>query len=484
MKLFTSMLVLIGCAASLLSPAIFAAQSKPNVVLILMDNLGYGEIGVYGGGVVRGGATPNIDSIASDGLKLTNYNVETQCTPSRSALMTGRHAIRSGTHTIPKDIIDYGLAAWEETFAEVFEKAGYDTAMYGKWHLGQTPGRFPTDNGFDEWYGIPNSTDEAFWIDADDYQPDSHPLAAIPYVWQSKKGEIPTKADPYDKEMRSLIDGKITDKAVAFIKQRDKKSNNPFFLFLPMTQPHYPVIPHPDFAGKTGNGHWGDILTQMDAYTGRIMEALREQGLEENTIFVFTSDNGPEMTHPWRGWAGPWRGTYFVSLEGSLRVPFLLKWPAGIPGGQVSDEIVHVVDVFPTIAGLSKVTMPDDRIIDGIDMSEFFSGKVTSSGREGFPIYNGGRLQGVKWKNWKSHFYDQSEGNEHPKKLPFPMVHNLYKDPREERPEPMTNSWVRWPVSKVVADFEKSLVEEPPVPQGAPLSYKPGDKFTPKKMAW
>jgi len=171
------------------------AAEKPNIVLIFMDNFGYGELGIYGGGITRGAPTPRIDKLASEGVRLTNFNVEAQCTPSRSALMTGRYAVRSGNGSVPITTGMYGLTQWEITMAEMLSDAGYATGMFGKWHLGHTEGRFPTDQGFDEWYGIPNSTDESLWPDQPQFnavvKEGLSPYAVPEYIYDGKKGSTP-----------------------------------------------------------------------------------------------------------------------------------------------------------------------------------------------------------------------------------------------------------------------------------------------------
>ena len=333
------------------SVSVEASAPKPNIVLILMDNFGYGELGVYGGGITRGAPTPRIDTLAEEGIRLTNFNVEAQCTPSRSALMTGRYAIRSGNGSVPITTGMYGLTQWEITMAEMLSDAGYATGMFGKWHLGHTKGRFPTDQGFDEWYGIPNSTDESLWPDQPQFnevvKENLSPYAAPEYIYVGKKGSDPKKLKVYDSAARPEIDRECTDRAKKFIK-RQAKAGKPFFAFLTYTQVHMPVVPSKEFAGKSGNGHWGDVLMQIDAYAGELLDTLEDLGIADNTIFIFTSDNGPEMIPGHHGWAGPWRGSYFTGLEGSLRVPFIMRWPAKFPAGIVSNEIVHEMDLFPT----------------------------------------------------------------------------------------------------------------------------------------
>jgi arylsulfatase len=242
------------------------AQERPNIVLVFMDNFGWGEPGFNGGGITRGAATPRMDRLAEEGLRLTNFNVEVQCTPSRSALMTGRYAIRSGNATVPLGEGVYGLVQWEVTMAEMLSDVGYATGMFGKWHLGRTDGRFPTDQGFDEWYGIPNSTDESVYSALPGFAESGLPET---YVMEAHKGETPTRVRPYDLDYRPLIDRDLTDRAIDFMR-RQAETGTPFFVYLPYTATHFPALPHPDFAGRTGNGVWADLLAQIDSYTGEL----------------------------------------------------------------------------------------------------------------------------------------------------------------------------------------------------------------------
>src|SRR5258708_7405809 len=259
------------------------AQQKPNIVLVLMDNLGWGEPGVYGGGILRGAATPPIDQLAAEGMRLLNYNVEAQCTPSRAALMTGRYAIRTGNGSVPIDTPVYGLVQWEITMAEMLSDAGYATGIFGKWHLGHTKGRFPTDQGFDEWYGIPNSTDEAFWPDNPRFRPNSNPYARPEYIMEGHKGEDPRNVRVYNLEEHLLIDTELTKRAIDFMG-RQTKAKKPFFVYVPYTQPHMPTIPSPDFQNKTRNGDFADVLAEIDAHVGLLLDAVDKLGIRGNTI--------------------------------------------------------------------------------------------------------------------------------------------------------------------------------------------------------
>jgi len=239
-----------------------------------------------------------------------------------------------------------------------------------------------------------------------------------------------------------------------------------------LTQPHLPSEPNPTFNGRTGNGDWADMLTEMDANVGQILDAVDQAGIRDNTIVVFTSDNGPEFIRPWDGWAGPWRGQYFTALEGGIRVPFMIRWPGKIPAGRVSNEIVHGVDMFATLARFGGAKVPADRPFDSIDQSDFFLGKTEKSAREGFPIWCADRLQAVKWRNWKLHFYRQDTMFDPPVRNPVPTIYNLYTDPREEKPTPDT--WVVGPILKIVGEFEQSVKQHPLIPMGTPDPYRPG----------
>lgn len=444
-----------------------AAPRPPNIVFVLADNLGYGELGVYGGGVTRGAATPRIDRLAAEGLRLTNMNMETQCTPSRASMMTGRHAIRTGAYAVPFGGVPEGLTQWEVTLGEALSAAGYATGYYGKWHLGSAQGRLPNDQGFDEWFGIPRTTDEALWPQAPNWSPG---VVAPQMTMEGRRGEISRELQVYDLQQRRLIDAEITRRAVAFIERR-AAADKPFLAWVSLTQPHLPTEPNPQFKGHTGNGDWADVLAEMDAHVGRLLDAVDRAGVRDNTLFIFTSDNGPEFIKPWDGWAGPWRGAYFTALEGGIRVPFILRWPGKVAPGRVSNEIVHGVDLFATLAGFAGASVPKDRPMDSLDQGAFMRGRSEQSAREGFPIWNSNTLMAVKWRHWKLHFYRQDTMFEPAQKLGIPFVINLYTDPREEKPT--TDSWVVGPMLKIVAAFEASTKNHPLIPMGTPDPYNP-----------
>jgi arylsulfatase len=461
---------LLGAGSARASPAPVTARTaeRPNVLFMLVDNLGYGELGVYGGGATRGAPTPRIDKLAGEGLRLTNMNMEPQCTPSRSGIMTGRFAIRSGTHSVPFGGVADGLTQWEVTMAESLAAAGYATALYGKWHLGSSDGRLPNDQGFDEWYGIPRTTDESLWPGSPGYSPAIMPPEQL---MEGRKGETSRAVRIYDREQRRLIDAEITRRTIAFM-ERQTQAAKPFFAYATLTQPHLPTLPHPDFAGKTGNGDWADMLAEMDHNVGQMLDAVDRLGIRDDTIVIFASDNGPEFVRPWDGWAGPWRGQYFTAWEGGIRVPFMIRWPGRIAPGRVDDGIVHGVDLFPTLASIAGATVPTDRPIDGVDQSDFVLGKAASK-REGFPIWCSDRLQAVKWRQFKVHFYQQETMISPAVKLGLPLLFNLYTNPREDEDETITDSWVLGPVLAMVAAFEHSVKEHPLIPMGTPDPYRP-----------
>lgn len=468
--------ILATLTAVAVSTSAFAQEKPPNVVLILLDNLAYGELGSYGGGVMRGAPTPRLDALASEGLRLMNFNVEAQCTPSRAALMTGRYAIRSGNSTVAMGSgLPYGLTQWEYTMAEMFSDVGYSTAMYGKWHLGDREGRLPNDQGFDEWYGLANSSNESSWADNERIPQSIRDSMRDTSVLEGRKGEASVPVARFDLPMRAQIDAEITKRAVGFI-EREANSDKPFFLFLPYTQTHQPRIPHPDFDGKSGNGTWGDLLMQVDSYAGEVLDALDDQGIADNTIFIFTSDNGGDFFDD-ASFPGPWRGTYFTGLEGSLRVPFIVRWPGNIPAGGVSNEIVHEMDLLPTLAAIAGGTIPEDRIIDGMNLVDFMKGTTPKSPRESVIVYVGKEIFGVKWHNWKAAYKENDVGYGAPTKVfPTPVIYDLLNDPREEKPisdAMMENSWVGGPIFKAQREHLQSLVDEPPIPAGTLDPYVP-----------
>ena len=439
-------------------------------MLILADNLGWGELGCYGGGALRGAPTPRIDRLASEGLRFLNFNVESDCVPTRSALMTGRHPIRTGgLQSVPSGL-PQGIHPWEITLAQLISGRGYATAMFGKWHLGDREGRYPKDRGFDQWYGIPRTTNESMFTSAPGFDPS---VVEIPHVMEGRSGETARNVEVYDLEMRRRIDAELVARSNDFMRRQSKRKK-PFFLYVPLTQLHYPTIPHRDFIGKTGWGEFADSMAEMDHRVGQILDEIDALQLREDTVVFFGSDNGPEFRRPWRGTAGPWVGTYHTAMEGSLRVPFMLRWPGRVPAGAVTDEIVHVTDLYPTLARVVGARAPTDRPIDGVDQLDFFLGRQSKSNREGFVYYIKNEMRAVKWRQWKMHLVWETEPNVGPIRLETPWIFNLIQDPKEESDIGYQNAnWVRGPMLRLIRNFQESLKQHPPIPPGAPDDFVP-----------
>lgn len=438
------------------------SHTPPNIVLIVADNLGWGELGCYGGGALRGAPTPRIDKLAAEGLLLQNFNVESDCVPTRSALMSGRHPMRTGCLQSVPPGLPQGLTRWEITLPQLLSAQGYATAHFGKWHLGDVPGRFPSDRGFDEWYGIPRTTDESQFTSSVGFDPS---VVDLPWIMEGKAGFPSSNVKVYDLEARRGIDETLVERSMSFM-DRAQEQCNPFFLYLPLVHLHFPTLPHPDFAGRTGAGDFADSMVEMDHRVGQIVDYLDAAGIAENTLLIFCSDNGPEFRTPYRGTAGPWRGTYHTAMEGSLRVPCMLRWPGRVAAGQVSNEIVHVTDLFSTLASLGGASVPTDRPIDGVDQTRFFLGEQAKSLREGFPFYIKGDLRAVKWRDWKLHFYWEPEVNEGKGKLESPYLFNLTRDPKEETDVCISNTWVLGPMLKMVREFQLNCQRYPNTPPG------------------
>ena len=314
-----------------------AQQRKPNILFILADNIGYGDIGVYGGGELRGAPTPRIDQLAAEGLRLTQFLVEPACTPSRAALMTGRYSIRSGLSLVAVEGTTISLPAREITMAEMLRDAGYATAIFGKWHLGAQPYSQPQNKGFDEFYGIPPAdTWDAFGMIRQGRQTKSLdiPLDKGPQIVEAKRGEPLKVVKPYTEEVRREIDWELVDHGVDFMK-RQKAAGKPFFLYLPISRTHFPNLPSKRFEGASRIGQFGDSLMEGDAIVGKMLDSLSELGLEKDTIVVFASDNGPDGPGartfggdmPDMGSSGPYRGALGDVSEGSIRTAAIIRWP-------------------------------------------------------------------------------------------------------------------------------------------------------------
>jgi arylsulfatase A-like enzyme len=453
-----------------------AAEQKPNIVFILVDNVGWGAFGVYGGTV----PTPRIDRLASEGIRFNNYNVEAQCTPTRSAIMTGRYSVRSGTYKVPFPGEGLaGMAPWEYTIAELLSDNGYSTALYGKWHLGDIDGRLPNDQGFDEWWGIKNSWDEAAYTAWPLFKESGQ---RAPMIWEGKKGERSKPVMPLDLKVRAVVDGQyIVPKTVEYIK-RNAAAKKPFYAYVAYSQMHQPVIGNPDFIGKSTKrgGIYADLTAEMDYRVGQILDAIKEAGIEDNTIVILSSDNASGGVLPQIGGStnGPWRGDFFnTPFEGSMRVPAIIRWPGKVPAGGVTNEMLAAVDWLPTLAGMvdAKKLVPKDRPIDGVDASAFMLGKSDTTGRDSYLFFGiDGQLMSIKWKIYKTIFrYADSALSpaiQNPYVQPqLPMVYDLSSDPHEDNNltyTDLTNGWIFGVDFKLIGEYQRSLKKYPNIKVG------------------
>ena len=454
------------------------AQEQPNIVFMLSDNLGYGDLGCYGGGIIRAAPTPNIDQLASEGKRFTNFNVESECTPSRSALMTGRYAVRSGTtRAIPIQGIPQGLAPWEITLAETLKGAGYQTAIFGKWHLGVEKGRFPTDQGFDEWWGITNSTDVVSWPTRVGYDKN---LVKQFFVLEGTSREGVKNAMPYDLAARKMMDKIIQEKSVDYIKKHAKNKSS-FFLYIPWIAVHHPPMAHDDFENKTGNGAFADMVVEHDYRVGQVLKAIEEAGILENTIIIYASDNGPDRAYfPDIGDSGPFRGYLGSVHEGSIRTPMIIKWQGQVKPGQVSNEIVSITDFLPSLTKIAGGTLPEDRALDGLDQTDLFFDNGQKSRREGVLFFHDETFIAAKWRQFKIYFKDEGilQTERAYNELWAPQVFNIQKDPKEYHDIGLKNLWILSPALSQLVPFYASVKRYGLVQAGAP-EPSPGDIFIP-----
>lgn len=446
---------------------------QPNILFFHVDNLGFGELSCYSGGPFRGATTSRIDAFAQEGIRLTNYCPEAQCTPSRSALLTGRHAIRSGTHSVPLGAPGgWGLVGWEITIADLLSASGYACAAYGKWHVGEGKGRWPTDKGFEEWYGPPRTYDEALWPTDPWYDPKRDPVSRMV---EMRRGEADvTEREQLTLEVRRDCDREYLSRADAYIR-KSVDGERPFFIYFNHSLMHMPVIPRPEFKGRTGQGDWADSLAELDADFGTLLDLLEELDIADDTLVVFAGDNGPEEVLLWRGSPGYWEGSYFAGGEGNLRTPCIARWPARIPKARISDDIMHVTDWFTTILSVAGTPVPKDRVIDGVDQSDWLTGKSPTSAREGYIYWMGQEMYGAKWRNFKLVMVAQKYSSDVPAKLASPRLINLTIDPqeRETLSLPHLHSWTVTHFNRLFADYAVSVAREPPIPAGAPLEHVP-----------
>jgi arylsulfatase A-like enzyme len=374
---------LVVCLALLLAASACTQQTEqpPNFVVLLADDLGYGDLSSYGHPTI---STPRIDRMAEEGLRLTSFYVTAPiCTPTRISLLTGRYPMRSGLHRVIFPPDEAGIPSSEITLAEGLKNHGYRTAMIGKWHLGHADeSLLPTRHGFDQYFGLLYSNDMTPpWMET------SEPLRLY--------RDLEPIPEPVD---QATLTVRYTEEAVRFIRSA---RDGPFFLYLAYTMPHFPLHTAERFRGTSARGLYGDVVAGIDWSVSRILEVLREQGLEDNTLVIFTSDNGPSTGLELDGGsAGPLRGGKSTSWEGGFRVPFIARWPGHIPAGGVSAEVATILDLFPTLLGLAGAQLPDDRPLDGRDIMGLLEGQ-DGSPSEAFYYFLGPVLEAARVGPWK-----------------------------------------------------------------------------------
>ncbi len=390
-----------------------AEENKPpNIVLIFTDDQGYRDVGVFGARDIK---TPYLDQMAENGVRLTSfYAAQAVCSASRAAILTGCYPNRIGIHNAMMPDSKIGLAPSETTLAEMLKAIGYKTAIYGKWHLGDDTDFLPTKHGFDEYFGIPYSND--MWP----YHPQQGPIFNFgPLPLYENETVIDTLID------QSLLTTRITERSVRFIAQN---KNHPFFLYVPHPQPHVPLFASDKFKGKSERGLYGDVIMEIDWSVGQILGALKDNALEENTVVIFTSDNGPWLAYGnHSGSALPFREGKGTVWEGGHREPFIMQYPKKLKAGRVIDVPVMAIDILPTIAELTHATLPE-RTIDGKSAWKVLTGESTQSPQEAyFFYYRVNELHGVrhgKWKLYFPHNYRTMKGREPGKDgLPGQYVH-------------------------------------------------------------
>lgn len=421
-------LALLAALFAILAPRSEAAPT--NFVLIFCDDLGYGDLGCYGSPTIR---TPQIDRMAAEGMRFTDfYSAAEVCSPSRAALLTGRYPIRSGMVPGPlgKRVLfppsPGGLPPAEVTIAKALKSSGYATAHVGKWHLGTREGHRPSDHGFDHSFGLPYSNDM-------DGRPDLPKGSASSPTPPADGWNVPLIRDGEIVEQpadQTTLTKRYTEEAIDFIKAQEKA---PFFLYLAHTFPHVPMFASPDFKGKSRAGIFGDAVEEIDWSTGQILEVLRQSGLAENTLVIFTSDNGPWLTQGAQGGsAGPLHEGKGSTWEGGMRVPGI-AWMPGRIAPAVNSDPVGALDVFPTFLSLAEVAAPSGVVLDGTDLSPLlFEGKALPE--RPFFYYRGSELYACRIGEWKAHFktrsaYGPDQGETHEP----PLLHRLTQDLRETR---------------------------------------------------
>jgi len=433
-------------------PATPQTAAKPNIILILVDDMGYGDIQPFGSVKNR---TPNLVRMASEGLKLTSFYAAPVCTPSRAQFMTGCYAKRV---SLGKGVLfpagATGLSPKEHTVADLLKAQGYATMAIGKWHLGDQPPFLPTAHGFESYFGLPYSNDM-------DRPANAGPKSArppLPLIRDDKPVEIITP------DKQDYLVQRYTDTALQFIREH-AKGPKPFFLYFAHTAVHFPIHPGPNFRGKSANGRYGDWVEEVDWSTGQVLDALKQLGIADNTLVIFTSDNGPwAIKGADAGVATPLRGAKGGTFEGGMREPTIAWWPGKVPAGASVDTVTGNIDILPTFVALAGGTVPTDNKIDGVDISPVLLGKTTESARKAqyyFSVDNKS-LEAVRSGPWKLALVKQREKMHNNEKFTpepnfRPHLYNLETDIGERHDVAAEHPDIVRQLQALVAEMDKDL---------------------------
>ena len=402
-------------------------MTQPNIILIYTDDLGYGDLGCYGSDL----ATPNLDGMAKEGVLFQQFcSASPVCSPARAALLTGRYPTRVGVPDVLQPADTCGLSLSESTMANMLKGAGYSTMCVGKWHLGCTPQYMPNQRGFDQYYGLPYSND----------------MNPLPLMQNSTVIEQTATLD--------TLTARYTDQAVSFIS---RSKNTPFFLYMPHTFPHIPLAASQKFLGKSGFGLYGDAVAEVDWSVGEVLRAVRDNGLDENTLVMFSSDHGPWF----EGSAGPLHGGKGTTWEGGVRVPFVARFPGQIPAGRVCTNLATTMDILPTVARLCNAT-PPAAPLDGYDIWSLMSAQQDIANREAFLYFDSWNVQCARMGPWKLHmarcntppWLPLPAGWRQNVQLSHPELYNLDTDPAESYDEARENPQI---VASIRASVERML---------------------------
>jgi len=447
-----------------LSFVVSAAQSSPNFIIIFADDLGYGDLSSYGHPTFK---TPHLDEMARDGVRLTSFYASPACSPSRAQLLTGRYPLRTGVPGVLGPDEPGGIAQDEILLSEALKPKGYRTACIGKWHLGSRSPHLPTENGFDEFFGLLYSNDmRPPWVQTE------RPLQ----LWRN------TEAIEHPVDQNSLT-RRYTEEAVRFIQD---SAEEPFFLYLAHSMPHVPLHVSERFSNHSAAGLYGDVIEEIDWSVGEVLEVLAKLGLDKDTFVIFTSDNGPwlhmpermygrDIVKPWHaGSTGPLRGWKGSTYEGGVRVPFIARWPGRIPQGRTSAVMASTLDLYPTLLGSAGVELPSDRVLDGKDIMNLLEGRPgEDSQMRSYYYYRGRSIQGIRQGKWKlrlsNHLrdvprwplrLDQDLSPLPDDAAPTPELYDLQRDPYE-----MYNLAEQYPgvverLKQEMGRFHEQLLEE------------------------